>query len=55
MIAAFVYFVLAWGLSKVVTVVERKTRRKLPKGTATVTASMPGQTEAETITPTPKP
>ncbi|HIW64119.1 MAG TPA: amino acid ABC transporter permease [Candidatus Stackebrandtia excrementipullorum] len=55
LIAAFVYFVLAWGLSKVVTVVERKTRRKLPKGTATVTASMPGQTEAETITPTPKP
>lgn len=43
-IAAFVYFVLAWGMSKLVTVVERRTRRKLPTGTGTVTAAETGQT-----------
>ncbi|MFD0558951.1 amino acid ABC transporter membrane protein 2 (PAAT family) [Stackebrandtia endophytica] len=40
-IAAFVYFVLAWGLSKIVTVVERKTSRKVAKGAATVEPSIP--------------
>ncbi|GAA4898034.1 glutamate transport system permease protein [Stackebrandtia albiflava] len=36
LIAAFVYFVLAASLSKLVTVVERKTARKVPKGTRPV-------------------
>lgn len=30
-IAAFVYFVLAWGLSKLVTLVDRRMSRKVPK------------------------
>lgn len=55
-IAAFVYFVLAWGLSKIITVIERRTRRKLPKGTATVTASVPAQLESEISEgPAPRP
>jgi len=40
-IAAFVYFVLAWGLSKIVTLVERKTSRKVAKGAAKVAPSIP--------------
>jgi glutamate transport system permease protein len=35
-IAAFIYFILAWLLSRLVKMVEKRTRRKLPKDTETV-------------------
>lgn len=38
LIAAFVYFVLAYGLSKLVTLVEKRTQRKVPKKAAKVEA-----------------